>query len=106
MATRTGTKGSDYVMRAPDRLTTRRKTTRPPDTIGLVLADGHPITLHGLQSCLQSASDLEVLDCCASGDATAAAIARRAPAVLVLDLRLPPRGGLAALRALSSVEHS
>jgi DNA-binding NarL/FixJ family response regulator len=71
------------------------------DPIRLVLADNHPIVLEGMQHLFRSEPGLNVLEVCSNDEETLDAVARHEPAVLVLDLRLPPRGGLAILRALA-----
>lgn len=68
--------------------------------IDLVLADAHPIVLEGMRHLFRKERDLKVLACCASEDETLSAVERHRPAVLVLDLHLPPHGGLATLHRL------
>ncbi len=70
------------------------------ERIGLTLAGGYPIELWGMRHVFGAEPDIEVLDYCTSGDETVAAIAARNPAVLVLDLQLPP-GGMAVLHELA-----
>ncbi len=70
------------------------------EQIRLVLADAHPIVLEGMRHLFRKERDLKVLACCASEEETLSAVERHRPAVLVLDLHLPPRGGLATLRNL------
>jgi DNA-binding NarL/FixJ family response regulator len=72
-----------------------------PRPVGLVLADGHPIVLQGMQHLFQAEPDLQVFAACESDDDTVDAVLRYEPDVLVLDLRLPRRGGLAVLRNLA-----
>lgn len=69
--------------------------------IGLVLADGHPIVLRGLQHVFQAEADLHVIASCTNDEETLEAVIRSEPAVLVLDSRLPRRGGLGVLRDLA-----
>jgi DNA-binding NarL/FixJ family response regulator len=70
--------------------------------IGLILADGQPIVLQGLRHTFQNEPRLCVLASCTSDEETLDAVRRHDPAVLVLDLRLPSRGGLAVLRHLGN----
>ena len=71
--------------------------------VGLVLADGHPIVLQGMERLFQAEGDLAVLATCTSDAETIAAIQVHKPEVLMLDLRLPSGGGLAMLRELASL---
>jgi CheY-like chemotaxis protein len=72
-----------------------------PAAVGLVLADGHPIVLQGMQRLFQAEDDLAVLATCTSDAEAIDAIHEHKPHVLMLDLRLPRRGGLAVLRDLA-----
>jgi two-component system, NarL family, nitrate/nitrite response regulator NarL len=66
----------------------------------LVLADDHPIVLHGLENLLRAEPDLQVVARCASGDETIIAVRRHRPDLLILDLHMPRRTGLDVLRQL------
>jgi len=66
----------------------------------LVLADDHPIVLHGLENLLRAESDLQVVARCASGDETLVAVRRHRPDLLILDMHMPRKDGLAVLREL------
>jgi DNA-binding NarL/FixJ family response regulator len=68
--------------------------------IRLVLADDHPVVLHGLERLFERHGDFQVLECCLDGDAALAAVRGLQPDVLLLDLRMPGRGGLDVLRAM------
>jgi DNA-binding NarL/FixJ family response regulator len=70
--------------------------------IRLVLVDDHPIVLRGLQQLLAQSDDCEVVASCADADTGFAAVQRCKPDVLLVDLRMPHRDGLALLRALSA----
>jgi CheY-like chemotaxis protein len=65
--------------------------------IALVLADRHPIVLKGMQHLFESEPDFDVVACCTNEEDTRRAVLFHQPAVLVLDLHLPPNGGLALL---------
>jgi len=65
-----------------------------------VLAARHPIALEGLQQLLSLEPDFTLLAQCGDGDAALAALRRHRPHVLVLDLQMPLKNGLAVLRAL------
>jgi DNA-binding NarL/FixJ family response regulator len=74
--------------------------------IRIVLADDHPIVLHGLQQLFERQPDFDVLACCGDGTAALQAVAEHHPDVLVLDLRMPGEGGLGVLRTLTSLHAS
>lgn len=66
----------------------------------LVLADDHPIVLHGLDNLLRAEPDVKVVARCASGDETLVAVRRHRPDLLILDLHMPRKSGLDVLRQL------
>jgi DNA-binding NarL/FixJ family response regulator len=70
--------------------------------IRIVLADDHPIVLHGLQQLFERYPDFEVIRCCSSGDEAIDAVRTEHPDVLVLDLKMPGRSGLDVLRAITT----
>ena len=70
-------------------------------SIRLVLADDHPIVLHGLQQLFARQGDFSVLAACPDGASALDAVKAQRPDVLVLDLRMSPRNGLDVLRALA-----
>jgi DNA-binding NarL/FixJ family response regulator len=57
-----------------------------PRPISLVLADDHPVVLHGIVAILQSQPDIHVAAVCADGIAAAKAIRLHLPDVAVLDI--------------------
>jgi two-component system nitrate/nitrite response regulator NarL len=69
--------------------------------IRLVLADDHPIVLHGLQQLFARHGDFTVVAACADGASAIDAVRTHRPDILVLDLRMAPRNGLDVLRALA-----
>ena len=77
-------------------------TTPPP--IRIILADDHAIVLNGLQRLFESHPHFSVVACCRDADQAVSAVRTREADVLVLDLRMPGRTGLDALRELSSLE--
>ncbi len=62
---------------------------RPQETIGIVLADDHPVVRSALKALLEGQEDLEVLG--EAGDIASArvALAEFEPRVLVLDVNMP-----------------
>jgi two-component system nitrate/nitrite response regulator NarL len=66
--------------------------------IRLVLADGHPLLLRGLDALFRSEPGFEVLAQCKDGVEALAAVRAHRPAVLILDLCMPRKDGLAVLR--------
>jgi two-component system nitrate/nitrite response regulator NarL len=71
-------------------------------SIRIVLADDHPIVLHGLQQLFERQTDFTVVACCADGPAAVDAVRTHHPDVLVLDLRMPGQGGIEVLRTLAT----
>jgi DNA-binding NarL/FixJ family response regulator len=69
-------------------------------SIRLVLADDHPIVLDGLETLFRLEPDFEVAARCVSGEETVIAVRRHRPDVLVLDIHMPRKDGLAVLRDL------
>ena len=74
--------------------------------IRLVLADDHPIVLHGLQQLFARHGDFSVVATCADGAAAVDAVKAHHPDVLVLDLRMAPWNGLDVLRALAKEQQA
>jgi DNA-binding NarL/FixJ family response regulator len=70
--------------------------------IRLVLADDHPVVLHGLQRLFEGQPDFDVVACSGSGEAALASVRATRPDVLVLDLRMPDRNGIEVLRAMAA----
>lgn len=68
--------------------------------ITLVLADDHPIVLVGLERILQLERDLTILAQCHDGEEALRALDAHRPDVLVLDLFMPVKDGLAVLREI------
>lgn len=68
----------------------------------VVLADDHPVVLAGLEQVFAQEPDCEVVATATDGEQALAAVERLAPDVLVLDLRMPRKDGLAVLRDLAA----
>jgi DNA-binding NarL/FixJ family response regulator len=73
-------------------------------SIRLVLADDHPPILQGLTLLLRQEPDLEVLAGCRDGEETLQAVRQFQPDVLILDILMPGKDGLAVLRELRQLE--
>jgi DNA-binding NarL/FixJ family response regulator len=69
-------------------------------TIRLVIADDHPIILGGLVHIFANEADLQIVAAARNGDQALEAVREFQPDVLVLDLRMPGRDGLAVLREM------
>jgi len=70
--------------------------------IRLVLADDHPLILHGLELFLRREPDFEVLASCQDGNETLRVVRQLRPDVLILDLLMPGQSGLAVLREIQA----
>lgn len=68
--------------------------------IRLVLADDHPIVLDGLETLFRLEPDFEIAARCVNGDETVVAVRRHRPDVLVLDIHMPRKDGIAVLHEL------
>jgi DNA-binding NarL/FixJ family response regulator len=69
--------------------------------IRLVLADDHPIVLHGLEQLFARHDDFAVVAACGDGASAIDAVRQHHPDVLVLDLRMAPASGLDVLRSIA-----
>jgi two-component system, NarL family, nitrate/nitrite response regulator NarL len=70
-------------------------------TMRLVLADDHPLFLDGLEQLLRLEPDLEVVARCIDGEEALRAVRDLKPDILLLDLHMPGKDGLAVLRELA-----
>ena len=73
-------------------------------SIRLILADDHPPILQGLTLLLRQEPDLEVLAGCRDGEETLQAVRQFQPDVLILDILMPGKDGLAVLRELRQLK--
>jgi DNA-binding NarL/FixJ family response regulator len=64
--------------------------------IRVLLVDDHPIVREGLASLLGAEPDIEVVGECGDADAAAEVAVRTRPDVVLMDLRMPGRDGVAA----------
>ncbi len=58
-------------------------------TIKVLIADDHPLILQGLRRTLEACEDIEVVGEARAGNEVPALVQRRAPDVVLLDLRMP-----------------
>jgi len=65
--------------------------------IRLVLADDHPVVRDGLATMINQQSDMEVIAEAGDGDEAFALYERHQPDVMMLDLRMPKRDGVAVV---------
>lgn len=70
--------------------------------IRILIADDHPIFRDGLRGLLEAEPGFRVVGEAADGEATVALAVRLKPDILLLDLIMPKRSGLEALRDLAS----
>jgi DNA-binding NarL/FixJ family response regulator len=64
--------------------------------IRVLVVDDHPVVRAGLVGMLEAAADLAVVGTAADGEQALAEVARHAPDVVLMDLRLPRLDGVAA----------
>ncbi len=70
--------------------------------IDLVLADPYPVMLEGLTHVFQDSSDFSVKSCARNGDEALQAVQKYQPHILVMDLSLSHRNGLALLEEIKA----
>jgi DNA-binding NarL/FixJ family response regulator len=68
--------------------------------IRLVLADDHPIILDGLEVLFRMEQDIQVVARCVNGEEALQAVRQHRPDILILDIRMPGKDGLAVLREM------
>lgn len=69
-------------------------------SITLVLVDDHPLILDGLENLFRLEKDFKVLARCVDCEAALAALRKHKPDILILDIRMPGKGGLGVLQAM------
>src|SRR6185436_16318680 len=70
------------------------------DVIRVALVDDQTLVRRGIRSLLELAGDIAVISEAADGDAAIEMIRREQPDVMLLDVRMPKKDGLAVLREL------
>src|SRR5262245_49943521 len=68
--------------------------------IRVLVADDHAVVREGLSRLIDDQPDLQVVAEAADGEAAVAAAVQHEPHVVVLDMRMPGLGGVAAVRRL------
>jgi len=63
-------------------------------SLKVLIADDHPLVLQGLRRALEESDGIELVGEARSGDELLALVDRRAPDLVLLDLRMPGRDGL------------
>jgi DNA-binding NarL/FixJ family response regulator len=69
-------------------------------TIRLVIADDHPLVLNGVENLFRLEKDFELVARCAGSAETLKALRQHRPDIVILDLRMPVKDGLAITREL------
>jgi RNA polymerase sigma factor (sigma-70 family) len=62
--------------------------------LSIIIADDHPVVLHGLAAILGAHTDFDVVALCADGASALDAIRRMAPDIAILDIAMPKPDGL------------
>jgi len=70
--------------------------------IDIVLADPYPLMLEGLAHVFQASPEFSVKSCVSYGDAALQALQQHKPHILVMDLSLAERSGLALLEEIKT----
>ena len=70
--------------------------------VRLLLADDHHLILDGLESLFRLEEDFQVLARCTNGEETLKSVRLHRPDILVLDIRMPGKDGLAIAQEIQS----
>lgn len=71
-----------------------------PPRIRVILADDHPVVRDGLANMIRQQPDMEVVGEAGDGDEAIELFEAHRPDVMVLDLRMPKRDGVAVVRKI------
>jgi DNA-binding NarL/FixJ family response regulator len=72
------------------------------DKVRVLVVDDHPVFRDGLRNCLDAADDLVVIGEAQDGEEALAAVAERAPDVVIMDINIPVLNGMQATRRIKS----
>jgi two-component system, NarL family, response regulator len=78
-----------------------RETIGAERKIRLLLVDDHPVVREGLASLLGRQEDMAVVGSASSGEEAVALCATSRPDVVLMDLRMPGKGGVEATRVIA-----
>jgi len=73
-----------------------------PRFTSIVVADDHPVVLHGVADLLRTERDLRIVAVCRDGLSAISAIRERRPDLAVLDIAMPGKSGLEVLTAIAA----
>ena len=71
--------------------------------VRVILADDHPVVRDGLAAMVNQQPDMEVVAEAGDGEEAIALYERHQPDVMVLDLRMPKRDGLAVVQRVLEI---
>src|SRR4029077_16750519 len=75
--------------------------TKAKQAIRLLVADDHAIFRDGLRKLLEAADDITIVGEASNGDECVKMLAKLKPDILLLDLRMPDKDGLAVLEEVN-----
>lgn len=82
----------------------RREVTAMSETISVLLVDDHPVVREGLRTMLASEPDMEVVGEASSGEEALQKVGPLRPQVVLMDIRMPGMGGIAATQRIKEAQ--
>lgn len=82
----------------PEEAQARARTSDPPRTIRVLLADDHKLVRQGLVGLLAQASDIEIVAEAADGQQAVELSQQHRPRVVIMDVSMPRMDGIEATR--------
>lgn len=79
---------------------------RGPERIRVIVADDSFLIRESLTAMLTSEPDIELVEVCSNGKELEACVAAEHPAVVVLDIRMPPSGGDEGVRVANRLRET
>ncbi|SDE69252.1 two component transcriptional regulator, LuxR family [Paenibacillus sp. UNCCL117] len=73
-------------------------------TIKIIIADDHPLFLHGLTTLFSTVPDLEIVGEAMNGEEAVRLAASLKPDVILMDIRMPGLNGIEATRTITSAD--